>query len=294
MTHLSQLLPFKVSHLHFRNENTHAMNIKIALIGCLILVFQQIKGQEIPNGNFEVWDLYNTWTLEPEFWSTQNNQLYTPVTQDTLAHEGNFAMRVHVLPGFEGGVQEIAHISFPISYLPYSMTYWVKASVPDGNDLENVTVTASFYHLGQEVYTDMDVMYDSIVTWEQRVMIFPPIDIAVDEIRILVSAGFVTPLGGGSWDTWISIDEMAFSNEVSVSNNSSETIFFYPNPCHGVLYMRTVPSGSILEIYDLQGKLIFAEKAIQQNDLTFLPSGMYALKLKTPDGPSFQQKIVVE
>ncbi|MBL0315778.1 MAG: T9SS type A sorting domain-containing protein [Flavobacteriales bacterium] len=270
------------------------MNIKIALIGCIILLFQQIKGQEIPNGNFEVWDLYNTWTLEPEYWSTQNNQLTTPVTQDTLAHEGDFAMRVQVLPGFEGGVQEIAYISFPIAFMPYSMNYWVKASVPDGNDLENVTVTASFYYLGQEVYTDMDVMYDSITTWEQRVMIFPPIDVAVDEIRILVSAGFVTPLGGGSWDTWISIDEMAFSNEVSVSNTNIETNFFYPNPCRGTLYLQTVTAGSILEIYNLQGVLISNEQAYQQNDLTFLPSGMYALKLKTPAGESFQQKIIVE
>jgi hypothetical protein len=266
-------------------------NLLLATL-CLAISHIQSISQEIPNGNFEVWDLYNTWTLEPQYWTTQNNQLNTPITQDEDAAEGNYAMRVKVLPGFEGGIQQIAHISIPIEYIPVSLNYWVKAVVPDTYELDNVTVTAAFYHSGDEVYHQMDIIYDSIPVWEEHFMNFPAIDVAVDEVRILVSAGFTTGLNGGSWDTWISVDDMKFSDEVSISQQEFSPVRLYPNPFQDVITVKSAANGSMLVLTDLSGKTVIETPTAGQIDLTHLPDGIYIATIKDSHTVHFRQKIV--
>lgn len=265
---------------------------KSTILFPLVLIVCQWKAQDIPNGNFEVWDLYNSWTLEPQYWLTQNNQIMTPVTQDTLSHEGEYAMNVHVLPGFEGGIQEIAHTSLAVEYIPVALTYWVKASVPDGYELENVAVTASFFYQGLEVYNEMDVIYDSIAEWEQHTILFDQIDVSVDEVRLLVSAGFVTALGGGSWDTWISVDEMAFSDELAVHDQNIAPGPFYPNPCAGILYLPSFEPGDTVQIIDSQGRMLNMPPASQTLDLGHLAEGLYIVRLIKSNGRICQSSIV--
>jgi hypothetical protein len=110
-------------------------------------LFMQMAGASqlvVPNGNFEIWDLYNTWTLEPLDWTTSNDQIIESVRQDTAAYEGVFAMRVTVLPGFEGGVPQSASTLAMTTEAPTELQFAVKANVPDDVEQDRVEVKVEY------------------------------------------------------------------------------------------------------------------------------------------------------
>ncbi|MBL7943628.1 MAG: hypothetical protein JNM00_12725, partial [Flavobacteriales bacterium] len=164
---------------------------------------------EVPNGNFEVWDLYNTWTLEPLDWETPNDQLIASVRQDSAAYEGELAMRVTVLPGFEGGVPQEASILIPTDVAPDQLQFAVKTNVPEDVEQDRVEVKVEFLSDNELLYDQTWQSFESIIEWEIVTMEFPEIFVDISHVRITVSAGFTSGLFGGSWDTWISVDQMS-------------------------------------------------------------------------------------
>lgn len=251
--------------------------------GALILCVES-NSQQIPNGNFEIWGLYNTWTLEPQDWDTPNNQIMTPVIQDLDAYEGEFAMKVNVLPGFEGAIQQIATTSFPVTAIPSSLQFMVKANVPDSDELDNVSVTAEFRLNGAIVYTETLGVFETVSTWQTQTINFVTTQEAVDEVRIHVAAGYVYSLFGGSWDTWISVDEMKFLPETKVFEILEPSIIFYPVPCNDVLNVSSsalLPNRAEISIFDAEGLLVFTSKFSKEIDLKKLNAGNYLVVISS-------------
>lgn len=231
---------------------------------------------EIPNGNFETWDYYNTWTLEPESWTTPNNQLVMSVLQDSASYEGELAMRVKVQPGFEGGIPQTASVSFPSLFDEYlgGVRFYVKANVPDGDTLDRVSVLIEFLHEDAIVHSAEWIGYESIVDWEMVLIDAHP-ENYYEEIRIVVQAGYFGELGGGSWDTWISVDHMSLPVAFGVDDMETESFSVFPNPVESVLHIQRDTPASAIRIEDVCGRVVMEYSFANAIDVSSLTSGMY-------------------
>jgi Secretion system C-terminal sorting domain len=265
--------------------NSLLLKTQCALAGFVLLFFfsNNSRAQSLSNGDFEVWDLYNTWTLEPLDWETLNDQLNTPVTQDSNAYEGDFAMRVKVLPGFEGGVQREASQSILTEIGPSELSFAVKCNVPDGDDLDNVMVEVGFLFQGEVVSTQSWTSFESIENWQLTTMQLPALDAAFDEIKVRVVAGYIGPLSSGSWDTWISVDQIAFSGANGViENTDSNLISVFPNPCTEQFQLVLSNGNSTnYDVYvtDAHGKRTFLSKNKTLIDTSDWSSGQYFIEV---------------
>jgi hypothetical protein len=240
----------------------------------------------VPNGSFETWDYYNTWTLEPQYWYTPNDQLTETVVQDSNAFEGNLAMRVKVLSGFEGGVAQTADVIVPLSSFPSVLHFAVKASVPDGDENDQVSVTVNFFNEDALVLSHTWTATDSIAQWEEVNFGFVPPGATVTEAQIIVSAGYNGPLGGGSWDTWISVDDMYWTTAESVEDTHVAALELFPNPANDALNLKclnVVGKGCCFSITDISGKVVYTNtnnaamynNGTLQIDVSALPGGSY-------------------
>lgn len=255
------------------------------------------KAQEIPNGDFEVWDLYNTWTLEPQYWDTPNNQLIESVVQDTNAAQGELAMRVNVLAGFEGGVPQWAALSFLADTVATHLRYMVKTNIPDGDEFDRVSVGVELLISGNVIYTNVDTIYESIPEWELRYLPLPDSPSFFDGVRISVTSGYNNGLSGGSWDTWISIDDLRFESVVGLRNEHTETFNVYPNPSsHWVNF--SVPENlwqlGIMVISDANGQPIFKGKLKQSIAVDRFPTGIYLASIFVEEQLVCAAKFVVQ
>ncbi len=285
------ILYFKVSYFQNNLQMKPAPSPFFITTFFVLILANHTKAQTIPNGNFETWDLYNSWTLEPEFWVTSNNQLMTPVMQDSSAFEGNLAMRVNVLSGFEGAIVETASVLMSISEIPSLLNFMVKANVPMGDPADNVAVTVSFTYEDAIVLTQTWTSLSPIADWLPVFMQFEGNNIEVQEVIITVSAGYNGPLGGGSWDTWISVDAMSFETMEQVSNNNSTQLEIFPNPTSDFLNITApvgIDSASQIIISNALGSIVLIASisySVLSNanqlcvDISGLSCGLYFIRM---------------
>ncbi|MDZ4824108.1 MAG: T9SS type A sorting domain-containing protein [Flavobacteriales bacterium] len=237
---------------------------------------------EIPNGNFETWDYYNTWSLEPESWDTPNGQLVVAVVPDSNAYEGELAMRVNVLPGFEGGVsQEASALVMIEDDLPASLQFAVKANVPDGNEQDRVEVIVEYRNQDAVVYTQLWQSFASIEDWQVENLELDLVEIPADEIRIIVKAGYTSGFSGGSWDTWIAVDAMQFQIPDNVKGVFIDAQVIFPNPVESVLYLIGEALCDFILINDLFGRAVMKESFSKAIDVSSLSPGLYIIDVGT-------------
>ncbi len=255
------------------------------------------KAQEIPNGDFEVWDFYNTWTLEPQYWDTPNNQLIESVVQDTNAAQGGFAMRVKVLAGFEGGVPQLATLSFLGDTVATHLRYMIKTNIPDEDEFDRVSVGVELLMTGNVVYTKVDTIFESMPEWELRYLELTDSPSFFDGVRISVTSGYTNGLFGGSWDTWISIDDLRFESIVGLRNEPNETFNIYPNPSnHWVNFSapENLWQVGILVISDSKGQPVFKGKLKQRIAVERFPTGIYQASIFVEEQLVHAAKFVVQ
>ena len=82
------------------------------------------------------------------------------------------------------------------------------------------------------------------------------------------------------------------------SNDYKNNFMLYPNPGTGTFRIYSTSQDEIsIEIYDTQGKFIQAIRPVgkgsKEIDLSFLPGGMYLIKVETKES-SFTQKLIIE
>lgn len=71
----------------------------------------------------------------------------------------------------------------------------------------------------------------------------------------------------------------------------------YPNPAAGHLNVEGVPQGSLLRLYDMQGRQVIESRTVSSSgsiDVERLPNGLYLLQALTPDGNRHTSKIIIK
>jgi Secretion system C-terminal sorting domain len=268
------------------------MKLVLSIIAFILLVKHGTSQAEVPNGNFEVWDLYNTWTLEPQYWETANNQLIYSTMPDSNAFEGDLAMKVVPLQGFEGAVAQRASILFAIDEIPASLHFAVKANIPDGDPDDEVSVMIEFLNEDAIITSATWTATESIAEWTEIDLVIPPTMQFVEEVVITVQAGYFGELGGGSLETWISVDDMSLEGTSGVDDASQTAILVYPNPCSDAVTLNGIDNSTALktiQIFDASGRdcssLIGVNKVASANridlDLSALASGLYQVVVQT-------------
>lgn len=250
---------------------------------------------QIPNASFEVWDLYNTWTLEPQYWTTSNDQLMTPVVPDSNAYDGELAMRVNVLPGFEGGVQQSASVLFPTAVVPASLDFYVKCDIPDIVEMDRVSVKISVLNEDAIVTEGEWISYDSIPEWQFVSIQLDDPGMDVTEIMIFVTAGFSNGLFGGSWETGISVDAMSLSSVNNVDEVNCVPLVF-PNPTSDGKFNVTgcdFSQQNSIVVNDLSGRLIIACDHCLTRDLELSEKGLYIVSIENSKGIISRQPLLV-
>ena len=86
-----------------------------------------------------------------------------------------------------------------------------------------------------------------------------------------------------------------YYGNAAVDENNTQEITVYPNPSHGML---TVKAASLkgVEVYNLAGQKLFsglADDAVMQVDLSGLPSGVYAIRVRTEQGNSLKKVVLI-
>lgn len=243
-----------------------------------------IAQNQVPNAGFETWDLYNTWTLEPEFWTTPNNQLIESVVPDSNAFEGDLAMKVKVLPGFEGGVPQQASVLFTVNENPSMLEFAVKAMI--AGESEQDVVWVKFQGFKEDAQIDGDLYWStdvSINEWELIQLEIPEFSESIDECLITIQAGETNGLAGGSWDNWISVDAFAidFSNDIHEITKESK---LYPNPLRGNWLFSPHFSESnqtSIDFYSIDGQLLFSKMITDNAIYIDLPPSLYVVVINS-------------
>jgi hypothetical protein len=67
---------------------------------------------------------------------------------------------------------------------------------------------------------------------------------------------------------------------VGIDEQVEDAIQIYPNPTHNELFINNAPQNSSIQIYNLQGQLLFAKSIQKQTiDIGNLSSGLYFYKI---------------
>jgi hypothetical protein len=251
------------------------MRTLIFLFGTSLFLGFDSEAQLIPNGDFESWGIYNSWTEEPTGWNTPNSQLIETTVKDLDAYEGEFAMRVNP---YNMGVGEYGwgNIDFPISYIPSSLDFYAKW---DKTSTAAVGVDITFYNEDTPIYTTSWYAQENVSEWTLIQIPLDQIEPIMDHVtvNVYVSIGDFAPGEG-----WISVDQMSFGgvngiHELTLNND----LLLFPNPVSDVLYIKDVSSSSSYDIYDQLGKKVANGVYGSGIDVKSLDSGSYTLSLIT-------------
>ena len=248
------------------------------------------SSQIIPNSNFEVWTQF-IWTLEPDGWETDNQEVFASVTQDLDAYEGDYAMKVAALQTGIGGFGE-ARTTFPVESIPNSLNFYVKTACSFGS----VSVTARFFNTDDnEVYSATWSTNDSIANWTPISLELVPSQLVVTHARIEVRSDVGDLLPGLAE---ISVDAMGFDGSLSSSSEDLDKGFLvYPNPAMDVVRVRhLLYEIDQIAIYDLSGKIVVQKRNLVPSnaiEVSDLPVGMYHVEAVFKSGLSTSQKLLV-
>lgn len=249
--------------------------MKKLLSSLLVLCCCVATAQDLPieNADFETWDFYNTWTLDPDAWQTGNMQLATHVEPDSSAYEGEVAMRVYPwtffepLPGYV--VQQI-----PTSFIPPSFSFAVKCNI---DEVDSVFVRLRFTNQFMPVYTKEWSSDVSIDEWQVVTLELDQIEPIMDLVTIEVVAGYGQMFLEGSPETWISVDAMGFDVDNFVDEIPCQ-INVFPNPTSDRInfqFCEGIPKADRIRIYNAAGQLVMDEQQKASLSIKHLPPGSY-------------------
>jgi hypothetical protein len=259
----------------------------------LALVLSSQAQPIIPNADLEAWSIPNTWTYTPDDWTTGNNQLLEHVVRDSMACEGNLAMRVYPIPGFETW-EGVAWTEFDATYIPANLSFCVKANIVE---VDTVKVRLTFWNDGGDTPL---LAYEKIWMTTQSIENWSTINVPLDQIepimhfaRLEVIAGYTTALGGGSPDTSISVDDFSFTVAESVEENECR---FSASYAQGWLQVNQPDCGSdkmpLVRLYDLRGNLVIEKRGSTIN-LSQLSTGLYLVAIGGNNSPIYTQKLFI-
>ncbi len=263
------------------------MITRIPSVIAAFILGASVFAQQVPNGGFETWIPTPFFSLDPEFWSTDNGQLVVSTLQDSMPYEGEWAMRVLPIP-IGVGEEGRATVQIPTDYIPESLDFHAKW---DRTATAGVGVTVTFYNEAEYVYSEYWWPEELSSEWT-------PVSIELSQIEpimthVIIEVGvYIGDFAAG--EGWISVDAMSFSGITGIDDLSTPSIGLYPNPTSDLLFVDGADSKVSYAVYDAMGKLIVKETYEEGIDVSALPKGSYFLELLSNDGVIRRSGFVVE
>jgi len=277
---------------------------------------------QIPNGDFESWNVQNGIEVPQAPWMTNNLQTkplgvsYNPVTKSTDHYPtsvGNYSIRMEnnisytsepgemmpywacsygysttaFYPGFNGTF-------FPINGHPTSLKGYYKFLPQNGDTMQ---IGISLYKNGVIVSENGFFSTDTVSSWTPFSIDLPTY-IDADSAQVGMAAFYSEPFqlpAGPMGNSVLFVDNLSFDAFVLTTDeliNNQTKIF--PNPSKGEFVIES-ETGGILYLYNAVGELI-KEYHINQKtnklDLTSYTKGIYHLRFFNETGTSFQKLII--
>jgi Secretion system C-terminal sorting domain len=281
--------------------------MKVIIILSIILYSTFASMAQVPNGNFEEWQIIDS-IENPVGWQSNNYYVgYTPVAKTTDAIEGQYSMKVSSTARDEIGTTTgfgCAHVKL-VPTLEYN---FLTASVRSDS-----VVTDGDVSIRIKQWQPAEALYDNIGFWKSTIatngiwQIVVPIDqLGLDTLLIEVWAKnkwsfFIEDRGYSE----IIIDNLELSTVVSAHEATEELAIctIFPNPTNELLKVRLTNNPTIipdeLSIADLQGKVLttIPQPFLLANEISIdvqgLLPGLYVLTLKSGGSVIGQKKVVV-
>lgn len=189
----------------------------ISLLSGLLLVVQYSHAQiDVPNGDFESWGLYNSWNYTPQDWNTGNFQLHEHVFIDSLAFEGEKAMKVYPYTFFEP-YPGYASTYFELpNETPASLDFYYKSFI--GTDVEVDSVYVSI-----QLFSDDILMLDHSWNTDETQLEWTEVHLMTEPLGKTISYASLAEQCGGA----------NYSRAVAAANGANPILLFVP--CHRVI-----------------------------------------------------------
>lgn len=246
------------------------------------------SAQNVPNGNFESWYVpLPQWVEDPEFWQTDNEEMHISVTKDTLAQEGDFAMRVTAKPVVTGDYGE-AYSEFAIDAIPAALNFYARCATEFGG----VSVQISFFNQDTEVYSAFWYRTENIENYTLISIPLEQIEPVITKARITVAAQ-VGDFAPGL--AWIAVDAMSFGEPSSVDRISYEAFEVYPNPVRAILTVKAPTPPGQVQIINAAGSVVMTQMLDQPETRIAtgkLAQGTYILR--STNGKFLPRRFVVQ
>ena len=255
------------------------MKSSLILAGFLLSSLLSIAQIDVPNGNFETWGLYNSWNFSPEHWSTSNFQLTEHVFIDSLSYEGTKAMMVKPFISLEPFPGR-AFTNFEITEIPEVLEFVYKSELVA--DIDSVSVHVQVFNDNEMLYDVMWATDEDQPEWTAVTFPLPAISSPVTDMQITVQAGFGEYFNQGSYDTWISVDDMQLNSSTNIDDSelSEFEVIFKPDQ---IQWTHSGSPNTTGVIYDLTGQQLLNQtgNSIYTSELSH---GIYVLAIKDEFG----------
>ena len=241
---------------------------------------------EIPNNDFETWDYYNTWNLEPDQWSTGNFQLHEHVFRDSLAYQGDWAMKVYPYGFFEPYPGQ-ATAYFTVDEIPSTLDFYMKSYM--GQELDSVSVHVQLFNDGEMLLDQFWATDETVEEWTPVTLELGTIIIPATHAQVTVQASYGGAFLEGSIDTWISVDAISFNtfNSIDAGEVTKYSFSRYGN----ILTIQGSKAPLSIQLFDLNGKLVQTDFGTELN-IDQLSRGTYFLVCEDENQIILKEKVV--
>lgn len=280
-------------------------NLFIALLTVTISAQAQIT---IPNASFENWTTASGFNPDiPVGWKP--NYFSSGATKTTIAHTGNFAMKLAVVKLFTGIVGAVASTGFlipTINVAPISYSFWAKVHLSGSDKLSfdadvykktsSTTITGIPYGQNQLTPSNNTSVWTQF-TYTLSTSFFQPCD------TVNLSFYFSSATDTSSY---VIVDDLSFTNApVGINELRAGSLIqsVYPNPANTLaqfIYTVTEAADVKLAVYDVIGNKVADVVNMSQGAGTYkadidvhdFATGIYYLHLNV-GGQHYIQKLSV-
>lgn len=275
---------------------------KLYTLISVICLGSTLWAQTIPNASFENWNTSQGFA-EPDGWATFNIlALFTGadygVTQESPGAAGNYYCKLTCTDDGTGAASPAVALTgslnllsgsgsagFPVNSLPSFLSGQYRASV-NGDDIAGVICFFTKWNAANGASDTLAIGSQQFIgsqpTWANFDAPIIPMMTGVPDtciIFMIAGGGNVPEIGN-----YMDIDDLHFSNSVSVSEADANPFRMYPNPAHNTLNLdlSRLQNNADVTIYAASGAMVRREQlknAMNAMDISDLSAGLYTIQI---------------
>jgi hypothetical protein len=267
----------------------------------LLLISFELYSQNIPNGNFEAWEMRKE-ILQPVSWFANDYPDMIPVTQESPGYNSNYACRLNTIIinqnyYYSGTIsQRFAYLEKPVSI------GGVYKCLPEPGDSIEIDVITQLFNSGNMIaYAHSTKYHKTITDYIPFSLNFYYLqDIYPDTATVI----FELTSKNHAVNSAVVVDNIQFDENTGMNkvNDSFIAGNIYPVPANEYINIpvtATKPGKIDINVYDLTGnKIITFNKSIDgKGDITIpvagLNSGLYFISIDIPGKERIFRKYTV-